>query len=204
MSPREEGWHHRPSKIGDASLLAKSLFVCLAIWGYLNLCIQLGQYFGDSDRDTLLTQDSTSNECACGSSVSEAKSLGCVFDALASAWLPPECRDDELTAEFNRSGPGPDGAWPYWADRNGTQPITTEDIALMGGDETVLVQHEGMAHGALQFLLAQEISRPPDRSARGAAIRSMNHIVHCGGVAMDDRPLDSIAVHAGVSLNSAA
>jgi hypothetical protein len=54
--------------------------------------------------------------CNCGSSIAEAISLGCKYDDLAVAWLPPYCRDDELLAEFNRSGHGPGGSWYYYAD----------------------------------------------------------------------------------------
>lgn len=51
--------------------------------------------------------------CSCGKSVAEALKLGCKYDLLASAWLPEQCRDDELSAEFDRSGPGPNGEWTY-------------------------------------------------------------------------------------------
>lgn len=47
--------------------------------------------------------------CYCGTSSTEAKSMGCKYDSLAAAWLPEHCRDDELTAEFDRSGDGPNG-----------------------------------------------------------------------------------------------
>lgn len=64
--------------------------------------------------------------CYCGDTISEAKALGCQYDPLSVSWLPPHCRDDELTAEFNQDGPG--GAWPYWADREMTQPLTIEQV----------------------------------------------------------------------------
>lgn len=51
--------------------------------------------------------------CSCGKSVAEAIANGCKYDLLASAWLPEQCRDDELTAEFNKAGPGPNGEWTY-------------------------------------------------------------------------------------------
>jgi hypothetical protein len=53
------------------------------------------------------------SSCRCGESVAEALSLGCKYDSLAVAWLPPHCRDDELTAEFEAQGTGPNGSWTY-------------------------------------------------------------------------------------------
>ena len=54
--------------------------------------------------------------CSCGSSSAEAFALGCKFDGIAAAFLPPHCRDDELLDEFDRSGENPDGTWNYWRD----------------------------------------------------------------------------------------
>ncbi|OQE26035.1 hypothetical protein PENFLA_c007G08929 [Penicillium flavigenum] len=71
------------------------------------------------------------NLCDCGRNVEEALSKHCVYDSLATAWLPPHCRDDELTAEFDQSGPSPDGSWPYYADANGTIPIEKAEVALL-------------------------------------------------------------------------
>lgn len=66
------------------------------------------------------TTDPTSTprfvSCSCGRSVREAIANGCKYDLLASAWLPEQCRDDELTAEFSASGPGPNGEWTYVSD----------------------------------------------------------------------------------------
>lgn len=38
--------------------------------------------------------------CSCGTSIAEALSKKCVFDPLVPGWVPPHCRDDELTEEF--------------------------------------------------------------------------------------------------------
>lgn len=72
--------------------------------------------------------------CNCGASVAEAISRGCKYDSLAAGWLPEHCRDDELTAEFERAGDGPDGSWIYWVDRNHTQEIPLEELATKGDD----------------------------------------------------------------------
>jgi hypothetical protein len=66
----------------------------------------------------------------CGNSTTEATALGCKYDTLASAWLPEPCRDDELTAEFDRAGPG--GSWKYYSDENLTTELTLAELALYG------------------------------------------------------------------------
>ncbi|KAI0441303.1 hypothetical protein F4803DRAFT_576682 [Xylaria telfairii] len=63
--------------------------------------------------------------CYCGSSIKEALGLDCKYDSLSTSWLPPHCRDDELTALFEHAGPGPDGEWPYHAARNNQSKLYT-------------------------------------------------------------------------------
>lgn len=52
----------------------------------------------------------------CGNSPSEAKAAGCVFDLMTMAWLPMECYDSELTAQFMEEGP-----WTFYLS-NSTRP----------------------------------------------------------------------------------
>lgn len=72
------------------------------------------------------------NLCDCGDSIREAISRNCTYDTLATAWLPPYCRDEELTAEFDKAGPGPDGAWAYFADQEGKVPLNRSEVAALG------------------------------------------------------------------------
>lgn len=53
--------------------------------------------------------------------------LGCKYDALAAAWLPPHCIDDDFTALFERSGDGPNGTWTYWSDRAHSKEVAVAD-----------------------------------------------------------------------------
>ncbi|KAJ6437209.1 calcineurin-like phosphoesterase [Purpureocillium lavendulum] len=69
--------------------------------------------------------------CDCGDSVAEAKAMGCAYDDMAPAWLPPHCIDKELKREWDKSGDGPDGRWQYWADSNHTQEMTVEEVSLL-------------------------------------------------------------------------
>ncbi|CAD0085541.1 unnamed protein product [Aureobasidium mustum] len=70
-------------------------------------------------------------DCDCGSSIKEAEAKGCRFDSLAVSWLPPLCRDDKLLDEFERAGPGPEGAWLYYADSEATKPMTLDEVASL-------------------------------------------------------------------------
>jgi hypothetical protein len=69
--------------------------------------------------------------CNCGNSTAEAISRGCKFDSLATSWLPLVCRDDALTEEFDRSGPGPDGEWIYYLNQNLSEPIRLHQVAML-------------------------------------------------------------------------
>ncbi|RDW81523.1 uncharacterized protein DSM5745_05080 [Aspergillus mulundensis] len=118
------------------SAAARAITILLALWGLGSLPIQLFHLIRppaashDVYRPETLTPDL--NLCDCGRTIDEAIARKCVYDSLATAWLPPHCRDDALTAEFDRSGPGSDGSWPYYADANGTIPIGKAQIALLG------------------------------------------------------------------------
>ncbi|KAH8804685.1 hypothetical protein F5884DRAFT_884328 [Xylogone sp. PMI_703] len=69
--------------------------------------------------------------CNCGNTIKEAHSLSCKYDSLSASWLPPQCRDDQLTAEFKKSSSSPSGRWIYYADRNATTVLTQHEISMM-------------------------------------------------------------------------
>jgi hypothetical protein len=68
--------------------------------------------------------------CDCGKSIAEAEAMGCTYDELAIGWLPPQCRDEELTKEFHTAGPN-NTEWLYFADQKATMPLTLEEVALL-------------------------------------------------------------------------
>lgn len=75
--------------------------------------------------------------CYCGKTIAEARSLGCIYVAMASAWLPPQCRDDALAADFESAGPGPNGTWSYFADMEMAVEMSPEQVAALAGTEKV-------------------------------------------------------------------
>lgn len=62
----------------------------------------------------------------CGNSSTHARANGCYFDIISFSWVPAQCYDSELAAEFKALTD-----WSYYLDRNKTQPIT-QDLALTG------------------------------------------------------------------------
>ena len=118
----------QPSKLHSGlSLFTKVLVSILAIHGLYSL--------SRSSFPTPMYRTTGTVVCNCGNSTSEAKSRGCKFDSLATAWLPSACRDDELTAEFEGSGPLENGSWPYYKDLRKEHLISVEDLASMADDE---------------------------------------------------------------------
>jgi hypothetical protein len=103
--------------------LLTALLTCLALMGAIDLVHRITN--SKSPRSKL--------PCYCGSSVEEAQSLGCKYVPMASAYLPPHCRDDFLDAEFNRLGHNADGSWTYYADYARTTTTNLRTIATFGG-----------------------------------------------------------------------
>jgi hypothetical protein len=59
----------------------------------------------------------------CGSTPSEAKSLGCIFETTLSLWVPPDCYDFELeTIYLQQEG------LAYYRDVNLTQPVSLREV----------------------------------------------------------------------------
>ncbi|KUJ10864.1 uncharacterized protein LY89DRAFT_557517, partial [Mollisia scopiformis] len=119
--------------------------------------------------------------CWCGTSDAEAIAMGCKYDHLAVDWLPPHCIDEELTAEFDRAGPGPLGAWDYYADRNGTVRLsdTIIDQYAMAATNYYTTVEWHMAHCIYVW-------RKQFRTKfTGKIVEPWNdkeeHIMHCGG-----------------------
>jgi hypothetical protein len=137
--------------------------------------------------------------CDCGNSTAEAVALGCKYDSLAAAWLPEHCRDDELTAEFERSGPGVDGKWTYWTDSSHTKEISIEDIAKMGGSQEFRFHMSGHWHVIHCIFYWRKEHRA---HFNGKMVEpwsdSEKHIKHYGNIFLDPGH-DTVA---GVALNT--
>ena len=63
----------------------------------------------------------------CGTTASEAKAKGCIFDVMSMAWQSPECYDPDLAEEFMDLGP-----WEFYADQEGSQMLSYEQVSQAG------------------------------------------------------------------------
>lgn len=142
-------------------------------------------------------------KCLCGSSTSEAETLGCKYDSLAACWLPTHCRDDELTAEFEHAGDGPNGEWTYWADSNATRGMTLEEVGLLANlpkPQAMFYSTFGWHVAHCAFYWRKEFRM----RAKGLMLENRydreSHVEHCYPIFMANIPLDAIGAGFGVKL----
>jgi hypothetical protein len=150
----------------------------LASWGFLDIfhrCLN-----GIRNVSTFPSLPSEYPPCWCGNSDQEAISIGCRYDHLAVDWLPDHCIDKELTAEFDRAGPGPNGSWPYFSDAEGSGIVNEDEIDsyASAGIDYFTVREWHVAHCIFTW-------RKQFRSKfTGTTIEpwssSEEHIKHCG------------------------
>lgn len=177
----------------------------LAIWGSVSLC--LGIYHAiwpvvnaDVYRPETLERDR--NLCDCGNSVQEAISKNCIYDSMAAAWLPPYCRDHELTSEFEVSGPGINGSWPYFADAKGTLPISIAEIAILGDGEKLFWSSRDW-HVAHCLFYWEKYTRMRDTGVvMERRFDRDEHTRHCRRLALKKMPNHNLLISVPVMLNS--
>ncbi|KAK6833374.1 hypothetical protein PG990_001824 [Apiospora arundinis] len=58
----------------------------------------------------------------CGTSIAQARSLGCKVSLKDGRWLPPLCYDDALDAQWIGMG------WKYFKDQNGTDAYSPDEL----------------------------------------------------------------------------
>jgi hypothetical protein len=130
-----------------------------------------------------LSYQSVPRSCDCGANTTEALALGCKYDSLAAAWLPEHCRDDELTAEFERSGDGPNGTWQYWADTKHTQPMSLEEVGALADHPDQLFHMDNEWH-VIHCIFYWRKEHRARFNGKIVEPRSDNegHIKHCGHI----------------------
>lgn len=93
------------------TILIHVTILVLAIWGLLDICSII---FRTANWDKLGRTSVNLPPCWCGTQNDEAVMMGCIYDHIAVDWLPSHCHDADLVAEFDASGPGMNGTWPYY------------------------------------------------------------------------------------------
>lgn len=107
--PRRQAWHSQ-----------RVLIISLVSAGFISLALLILSASFISGPSVV----------SCGSSISEAKSLGCMFDNLSGSWVHATCYDAELTAEHDSY------QWKYYRDKNATEELSSESISI--STETVV------------------------------------------------------------------
>ena len=183
----------RPSRWSQAGRWALRFLMMLLIgWSLFDVTCHLWSTFHVSKRSS----------CSCGNSIEEAKSLNCKYDTLASAWLPPACRDEELTAEFDRAGPGPDGSWLYYTDLNKSGTYSIDEVAALA-DRPVYYYNTKEWHIAHCTYSWRKAVR-----ARSTGVTlelradTEGHVKHCEAMIRNPYPLDAVIVVSAVTLDA--
>ncbi|KAF7595379.1 hypothetical protein BBP40_006373 [Aspergillus hancockii] len=140
--------------------------------------------------------------CNCGDTIEEALANNCKYDSFAAAWLPPACRNDELLEQFEQAGPNADGSWQYFADKNKTQVLSLEQVAMLPktGSHFFTTHQWHLVHCAYywkKMFLATETGITIE-----ARYNNLAHINHCEMMFLKRDPLDTIVTEAGVALHS--
>ncbi|CAL3969035.1 unnamed protein product [Diplocarpon coronariae] len=134
---------------------------------------RIGRITIELDLDKLEPLTQPRAPLSCGSSPSEAEALGCVYDALAANWVHNSCpRDyhDEFYYYQGASTP-----FIFYRDRNGTQPMTWEELGRNGEYWSSTLEHA--VH--CSFILKRAV----DVVARGGRLDNLTgshkHAAHC-------------------------
>lgn len=201
-----DGIPPRPNIRGRRKALTAAKDIVLASLALVGLIVGTFGMLHRHQHDEKISQDAATGHglaresCYCGNSTAEARQRGCKYYSLSAAWLPDHCRDDELTAEFERLGDGPDGNWLYWADKNHTQPLTIEQVAELGDDPSATFHMSGKWHVTHCFFLwrLEHRSRFNGKFVEGR-FDSEKHILHCMKVAGQHLQIGTMS---GVSLDA--
>lgn len=181
----------------------------LAAWGFVSICLEATQHILTESPLTVKpdpyhpeTLASNLNICDCGSTITEALSRGCIYDTMATAWLPPYCRDEELTAEFDRAGPGPGGTWAYFADANGTIALNKTQIGELGetGGTFWASRKWHIAHCVFYWQKYWWIRRTGRVMERW--FDTLAHVRHCSWLILNPTPDHHFLLEVPVTMNS--
>lgn len=106
----------------------------------------------------------------CGRNYTEAIAAGCTFDVMMDEWLPEDCQDRELTAEFKALKD-----WQFYSDSNLIKPLSEEALAMSKVAYTTIEYHEAHCSFALR-----KLHRAIARGAKiERAVASEAHTTHC-------------------------
>lgn len=206
------------TRLSGRLTLVHIIIYFLAAWGFISLWFQIFQ--------SVFPLPSTTNEptstfpptsldvyhpetlppgmtlCDCGANTQEALSRSCIYDTLATAWLPPFCRDAELTAEFDKSGDGPDGSWSYFSDSEGKHRLPVGELGSLGdGDKPFWASRRW--HRAHCLFYWQKLYRMRSTGlVMEERYHRWSHVQHCSRLLLNQALDLDILVKVPVTMNS--
>lgn len=96
------------------ALLLRLIVCAFAFWGFVDA-------LGAAVRGLRSRLRTETPHCWCGTTDEQAIDMSCRYDHIAVDWLPDPCIDKDLVVEFDASGSGADGSWPYFELGNSTE-----------------------------------------------------------------------------------
>lgn len=149
-------------------------------------------YFSDTDDPPPLLNRS------CGATPAEARSAGCVFDLLTTAWTPAACANLDLTREWLDVVTKEGRTWPFYLDKAGSIP--QKDLAYLESGEW-----EGELWSTLRlhqyhclFIWRKMHVAYLAGDAVDTVMRGLRHSKHCERMMMKNVDLDKVSGVQGV------
>jgi hypothetical protein len=147
------------------AFLTIGFFIITATSGFMNATSSISHSFVNND---IL-------KAPCGTSIAEAKALGCHFDIITFCWLPDRCHDPELSKNFDHLS-----QWQWYRDHNLTQRVS-KDEALTGELDGLYVSWEyHIEHCVYMWMKMHRALLGKGKRAVDGYIGPYSHTLHCG------------------------
>jgi len=109
----------------------------------------------------------------CGTTADEARAKGCVFEMTGFSWLPKQCHDPEVEANFLTASKD----FQYFRDMNYTQEVSLDEVKRGDGLGFFVRQDYHKAHCAFLF---KKLHRAVSRGQKlDGLISPLHHTGHC-------------------------
>lgn len=147
--------------------------------------------------DALQPLPSDSDASPCGHSRAEALEAGCIFDMLSFSWMPPDCYDADLTAEFEGLS-----NWRYFSEKDATSRQIPRSVAALGEHHHLFVTWEWhLRHCTYSWKRYMRATLPdgPMQSIDNVTA-SDAHTLHCERLILRKDPPDLQKVNTRVRL----
>lgn len=110
----------------------------------------------------------------CGTTPAEARSKGCVFETMGFSWLPRECSNPTIEAEFlefERT------TLRYWRDQNYTEEVPLDEVQR--GDGPIFFVHQDYHRAHCAFLFKKMHKAIGTGQKVDGLVSPFHHTSHC-------------------------